>query len=161
MRERNVTQAGLRTMFEVPLFIRSGRSMEPTARAKEIHERVGPALEGIAMALSWVTDDVDRALASHDRQRRLVLAVPQFSALPALMAGSDVLATVPDYVGQAMAPVTGLRAEYAPLPLSSPDLSMAWRSTSHADPRECWLRSRSSSAKPQARATLVPGRCRQ
>lgn len=271
MRERNVTRAGerlflcqttvssalnrLRTMFDDPLFIRSGRAMEPTARAEEIHVRLGPALEGIALALScarefdprtseetfhvglcdeveyallprlmqqlrseapsitlvvrrvdsWqlpqllvagdislgigqaqelpasahcrslrpvqpmllradsaagpvsldefcrrphvavsalgkVTDDVDRALARHDRQRRVVLAVPQFSALPALLAGSDMLAIVPDYVAQAMARVEGLRAEYAPLPLSSPDLSMAWRGTSHADPRERWLR---------------------
>ncbi|WP_296234403.1 LysR family transcriptional regulator [Pseudomonas sp. UBA4617] len=271
MRERNVSRAGerlflcqstvssalnrLRTMFDDPLFIRIGRTMEPTARAKEIHVRLGPALEGIALALScargfdprtsdetfhvglcdevvcallprllqqlraeapnitlvvrrvdaWqlpqlllagdislgigqaqelpasahcrslrpvqpmllradsavgpvsldefcrrphvavstlgkVTDDVDGALASHDRQRRVVLAVPQFSALPALLAGSDMLAIVPDYVAQAMAPVAGLRAEYPPLPLSSPDLSMAWRGTSHADPRERWLR---------------------
>lgn len=271
MRERNVTRASerlflcqptvssalnrLRTMFDDPLFIRSGRTMEPTARAKEIHVRLGPALEGIALALSctrefdprsseetfhvglcdevecallprlmqqfraeapnitlvvrrvdaWqlpqlllagdislgigraqelpasahcrslrpvqpmllradsaagpvsldefcrrphvavstlgkVTDDVDGALASHDRQRRVVLAVPQFSALPALLAGSDMLAIVPDYVAQAMAPVAGLRAEHPPLPLSSPDLVMAWRGTSHADPRERWLR---------------------
>lgn len=272
MRERNVTRAGeqlflcqttissalgrLRTMFNDPLFIRTGRVMEPTARAEEIHVRLGPALEGIALALScarefdpriseetfhvglcdeveyallprlmqqlhaeapnitlvvrrvdpWqlpkllvagdislgigqaqelpasahcrslrsvqpmllradsaagpvsldefcrrphvavsalgkVTDDIDRALAHHDRQRRVVLAVPQFSALPALLAGSDMLAVVPDYVAQAMARVEGLRAEYPPLPLSSPDLSMAWRGTSHADPRERWLRS--------------------
>ncbi|AGI22841.1 LysR family transcriptional regulator [Pseudomonas sp. ATCC 13867] len=272
MRERNVTRAGerlflcqttvssalnrLRAMFDDPLFIRSGRAMEPTARAEEIHARLGPALDGIALALSctqefdprtseeifhvglcdeveyvllprlmqqlrteapnvtlvvrrvdaWqlpqllvagdislgigqaqelpasahcrslrpvqpmllradlsagpvsldefcrrphvavsaqgkMIDDIDRTLARHDRKRRVVLAVPQFSALPALLAGSDMLAIVPDYVAQVMARVEGLRAEYAPLPLSSPDLSMAWRGTSHADPRERWLRS--------------------
>ncbi|HBO3348594.1 LysR family transcriptional regulator [Pseudomonas aeruginosa] len=271
MRERNVTRAGeklflcqptissalgrLRAMFNDPLFIRTGRVMEPTSRAEEIHVRLGPALEGIALALScarefdprtseetfhvglcdeveyallprliqqlhaeapnitlvvrrvgpWqltkllvagdislgigqaqelpasahcrslrpvqpmllradsasspvsldefcrrphvtvsalgkVTDEVDRALARHDRQRRVVLAVPQFSALPALLADSDMLAIVPDYVAQAMVR-EGLRIEYAPLPLSSPDLSMAWRGTSHTDPRERWLRS--------------------
>jgi LysR family transcriptional activator of mexEF-oprN operon len=271
MHERNVTRAGerlflcqttisyalgrLRAMFNDPLFIRSGRVMEPTARAEEIHMRLGPALDGIAVALSstrefdpltsietfhvgfcdeveyvllprlmqhlrtaapnitlvvrradlWqlpqllvagdislgiglvqelpasahcrclrpvqpmllradsvsglisldefcrrphvtvtaqgqTTDGVDSALAHQGRQRRVVLAVPQVSALPALLAGSDMLAVVPDYVAQEMARVEGLRAEYAPLPLSSPDLSMAWRGTSHADPRERWLR---------------------
>ncbi|QIZ22677.1 Transcriptional regulator, LysR family (plasmid) [Pseudomonas putida] len=53
-------------------------------------------------ALGKVTDEVDRALARHDRQRRLVLAVPQFSALPALLADNDMLAIVPDYVAKAM-----------------------------------------------------------
>jgi LysR family transcriptional activator of mexEF-oprN operon len=68
MHERNVTRAGerlflcqttisyalgrLRAMFNDPLFIRSGRVMEPTARAEEIHMRLGPALDGIAVALS-------------------------------------------------------------------------------------------------------------
>ncbi|AZD15497.1 LysR substrate-binding domain-containing protein [Pseudomonas chlororaphis] len=271
MRERNVTRTGerlflcqasvsgalgrLRSMFDDPLFIRTGRVMEPTARAEEIHARLAPALEGIAHALScsqafdprtseasfhvglcddveyallpglikhlraeapnvtlvvhrvdqWqlpqllisgdisvgislaqdlpanarcrsvrpmqpmllradaaagpvtldefcrrphvlvstqgtASDDVDRALAGQGRRRRVVLAVPQFSALPALLESSDLLAIVPDYVAQAMVRLQGLRADYAPLPLSSPDLSMAWRGTSHADPRECWLR---------------------
>ena len=272
MRERNVTRAGerlflcqatvssalgrLRSMFNDPLFIRTGRVMEPTARAEEIHARLAPALEGIALALScsqafdprtsdasfhvglsddveyallprlmkhlrieapnvtlvvhrvdqWqlpqllvsgdisvgislardlpansrcrslrpmqsmllradaaagpvtldefcqrphvvvstqgnVSDNVDRILARHGRRRRVVLAVPQFSALPALLDSSDMLAIVPDYVAQEMVRLEGLRADYAPLPLPSPDLSMAWRGTSHADPRERWLRS--------------------
>ncbi|SCX65858.1 LysR family transcriptional regulator, mexEF-oprN operon transcriptional activator [Pseudomonas sp. NFACC32-1] len=271
MRERNVTRTGerlflgqatvssalnrLRTMFDDPLFIRTGRLMEPTARAEEIHVHLGPALESVALALScaqtfdprtseetfhvglcdeveyallpqlmqhlraeapnitlvvrrvdsWqlpqlliagdislgvgqaqelparahcrslrpvqpmllcadsagpmsldefcrrphvtvsalgkVTDHVDRALACHGRRRRVVLAVPQFSALPALLVDSDMLAVVPDYAAQAMARIHGLRAEYPPLQLSSPDLAMAWRGTSHADPRERWLRS--------------------
>jgi len=41
-------------------------------------------------ALGKVTDDVDRALASYNRQRRVVPAVPQFSALPALLVDSDM-----------------------------------------------------------------------
>jgi len=70
----------------------------------------------------------------------VVLTVPQFSVLPALLDSSDLLAIVPDYVAQAMVRLEGLRVDYAPLPLSSPDLSMAWRGASHADPRERWLR---------------------
>lgn len=289
MRERNVTRAGerlflcqatvssalgrLRSMFNDPLFIRTGRVMEPTARAEELHTRLAPALEGIALALScsqefdprtseasfhvglcddveyallpklmkhlrieapnvtlvvhrvdqWklaqslasgdisvgislaqdlpansrcrslrpmksmllradaatgpltldefcrrphvvvstqgsVSDDVDRVLARHDRQRRVVLAVPQFSALPALLDGSDMLAIVPDYVAQAMVRLEGLHADYVPLPLSTPDLSMAWRGASHADPRERWLRScfaRHLAQQPEAPVVLA------
>ncbi|OMQ32289.1 LysR family transcriptional regulator [Pseudomonas putida] len=272
MRERNVTRAGerlfvcqttissalgrLRSMFNDPLFIRTGGMMEPTARAEEIHARLAPALDSIAIALSCtqtfnpltsdqsfhvglsddveyallprlmkhlrdeapniilvvhrvdqrqlpqllasgeisvgislarelpasahckslrpmhpvllradavpgplalddfckrphvvvssmgnVIDDADHALGLVGRQRKVVLAVPQFSALPSLLAGSDMVAIVPDYVAQAMVRLEGIRAEFAPLELPTPDLSMAWRGAVHNDPGESWLRS--------------------
>ena len=275
MHERNVTRvseklflgqptissalARLRLMFDDPLFIRSGRLMEPTSRAREIFSNLSPALDGIAAALSrcqafepatseatfhvglcddveyallpellrrlrveapgttlvvrradqWqvsqllasgeislgisptlelpanarrktlrpirpvllradsqpgeltldefcrrphavvssmgnVIDDSDRALCLMGRQRRVVLTVPQFSALPMLLAESDMIAIVPDYVAQAMAVTTGMRAQAAPICLPQHALSMVWRGASHNDPGERWLRSRCS-----------------
>lgn len=275
MHERNVTRvseklflgqptissalARLRLMFDDPLFIRSGRLMEPTSRAREIFSNLSPALDGIAAALShcqafepatseatfhiglcddveyallpellrrlrveapgttlvvrradqWqvsqllasgeislgisptlelpanarrktlrpirpmllradsqpgeltleefcrrphavvssmgnVIDDSDRALCLMGRQRRVVLTVPQFSALPVLLAQSDMIAIVPDYVARAMAVVTGMRAQAAPICLPQHELSMVWRGASHNDPGERWLRSRCS-----------------
>lgn len=275
MHERNVTRvseklflgqptissalARLRLMFDDPLFIRSGRLMEPTSRAREIFSNLSPALDGIAAALSrcqafepatseatfhiglcddveyallpellrrlrveapgttlvvrradqWqvsqllasgeislgisptlelpanarrktlrpirpmllradsqpgeltldefcrrphaivssmgnVIDDSDRALCLMGRQRRVVLTVPQFSALPVLLAGSDMIAIVPDYVALAMAVLTGMRAQAAPICLPQHELSMVWRGASHNDPGERWLRSRCS-----------------
>lgn len=275
MHERNVTRvseklflgqptissalARLRLMFDDPLFIRSGRLMEPTSRAREIFSNLSPALDGIAAALSrcqafepatseatfhiglcddveyallpellrrlraeapgttlvvrradqWqvsqllasgeislgisptlelpanarrktlrpirpmllradsqpgeltldefcrrphavvssmgnVIDDSDRALCLMGRHRRVVLTVPQFSALPVLLAGSDMIAIVPDYVALAMAVVAGMRAQAAPICLPQHELSMVWRGASHNDPGERWLRSRCS-----------------
>lgn len=275
MHERNVTRvseklflgqptissalARLRLMFDDPLFIRSGRLMEPTSRAREIFSNLSPALDSIAAALSrcqafepatseatfhiglcddveyallpellrrlrveapgttlvvrradqWqvsqlltsgeislgisptlelpanarrktlrpirpmllradsqpgeltldefcrrphavvssmgnVIDDSDRALCLMGRQRRVVLTVPQFSALPVLLVGSDMIAIVPDYVALAMAVVAGMRAQAAPICLPQHELSMVWRGASHNDPGERWLRSRCS-----------------
>jgi LysR family transcriptional activator of mexEF-oprN operon len=275
MHERNVTRVGeklflgqpsvsnalarLRAMFDDPLFIRNGRSMEPTARAEELFQVLAPALDTIAVALSasvafdpitseatfhvGLADDVEYALmpplihrlrreapnirlvihrtdASHmpillsngdisvgisytgelpanakrkflrsvspmvvradasktplsldefcrrphatvscmahlsdntdaalrrlKRDRRAVLEVPQFSALPMLLTQSDLLAVVPDYVADAMAGNQGLSAEFAPLELPGFELSMVWRGVSHNDPGERWLRSRFS-----------------
>lgn len=286
MRERNVTRAGeklflcqttissslgrLRSMFNDPLFIRSGRVMEPTARAEEIHARLAPALDGIAVALSstqhfdpytsdttfhvGLADDVeyallpqlmrhvrheaphitlivhrvdqrklsqlltngeislgvsttlelpasahckslrpmrpmllradaaagpidldefcqrphvvvsslggaidyvDHALSLFGRQRRVVLTVTQCSTLSAFLAGSDLLAIVPDYVAAAMQGVDGLRAECAPLPLPVPELSMAWRGVTHNDSSESWLRSFFSRYLGQQQAASV------
>ncbi|WP_150768536.1 LysR family transcriptional regulator [Pseudomonas fluorescens] len=273
MHERNVSRVGeklflgqptisgalgrLRVLFDDPLFIRSGRVMEPTARAEEIFANLAPALDGIAAALSrcqsfdprtseatfhvGLSDDVEYALLprllrqlrieapnttlivrrvdqqqmsqrlvngdisvgiSHTldlpanarrkglrpirpmllrcdnrpgplgleefcrrphavvssmgnaadetdhvlhalgRQRKVVLTVPQFSALPGLLAQSDMLAIVPDYVAKAMASVAGMRVEPAPLQLPAHELSMVWRAAAHNDPGQRWLRAR-------------------
>ena len=72
MHERSVTRAAeklflgqpaisaalgrLRNLFNDPLFVRSGRSMEPTARAREIFALLTPALDSISSAVSRATD---------------------------------------------------------------------------------------------------------
>jgi LysR family transcriptional activator of mexEF-oprN operon len=262
----------LRVMFDDPLFIRSGRVMEPTSRAWEIFSNLTPALDNIALALSrcqafdpgtsdatfhiglsddveyallpgllcrlrveapnmnlvvrradhWqmpqllasggislgisytqelpanahrrslrpirpmllradsqpgelgldefcrrphavvssmgnVIDDADHALSQIGRQRRVVLTVPQFSALPVLLADNDMIAIVPDYVARAMSLVGDLRAEFAPLDLPQQELSLVWRGTTHNDPGERWLRSRCSTLLAE-QAELLSGR---
>ncbi|MCU1717105.1 LysR family transcriptional regulator [Pseudomonas sp. 5P_3.1_Bac2] len=46
----------LRTLFDDPLFVRTGRSMEPTARAMEITALLSPALDSISTAVSRAAD---------------------------------------------------------------------------------------------------------
>lgn len=94
--------------------------------------------------MSKLSDDTESALKRLNKERRVVLAVPQFSALPMLLAQSDLLAVVPDYIADSMAGHRGLLAEYAPLELPAFELSMVWRGVSHNDPGERWLRSRFS-----------------
>lgn len=98
----------------------------------------------VVSSMGNVIEDADRALHLLGRQRKVVLAVPQFSALPVLLAGSDTIAIVPDYVARAMSGSGGLRAEPVPIALSQQDLSMVWRGATHDDPSEHWLRSRCS-----------------
>ena len=286
MHERNVSRVGeklflgqptissalgrLRLMFDDPLFIRSGRLMEPTSRAEEIFSNLAPALDGIAAALSrcqafdpgtseatfhiglsddveyallptllrrlrieapnmtlvvrradhWqisqllasgeislgishtlelpanarrkglrpirpmllradsqsgelgldefccrphvvvssmgnVIEEADRALSHLGRQRKVVLTVPQFSALPMLLADSDMIAIVPDYIARSMAMIGGLRAEFAPLDLPEQELSMVWRGATHNDPGERWLRARCSAFLCEQDASLA------
>ncbi|MEE9098635.1 LysR family transcriptional regulator [Pseudomonas sp. QE6] len=273
MHERSVTRAAeklflgqpaisaalarLRSLFDDPLFVRTGRSMEPTARAQEIFGHLSPALDSISTALSraadfdpatskavfriGLSDDVefgllppllrrlrseapgitlvvrranyllmpqllasgeisvgvsytdelpanakrktlrrstwkvlradsipgaltlddycarphalvsyagdldgfvDQTLAEMDRKRQVVLAVPQFVGLAQLLAGTDIIATVPEYVAQALTASGGLRADEPPFPTRLADLSMVWRGAQDNDPAERWLRSR-------------------
>jgi LysR family transcriptional activator of mexEF-oprN operon len=109
----------------------------------------------VISSMGNVVDDSDRALGQLGRQRRVVLTVPQFSALPVLLAESDMIAIVPDYVALAMAGKDGLRAGFAPLALPQQELSMAWRSATHNDPGERWLRSRCSALLSEQAATPI------
>ncbi|AOE84956.1 LysR substrate-binding domain-containing protein [Pseudomonas sp. TCU-HL1] len=273
MHERSVTRAAeklflgqpaisaalarLRTLFDDPLFVRTGRSMEPSARAMEIFALLSPALDSISTAVSraadfnpatsnavfriGLSDDVefallpallrrlraeapgvvlvvrrtnyllmpnllasgeisvgvsytdelpanakrktlrrarpkllradsvpgalslddycerphalvsfagdlggfvDEELAKVGKTRKVVLAVPQFNGLGTLLAGTDLVAMVPDYTAAALTAAGGLRAEDPPMPTQAFELSMAWRGAQDNDPAERWLRSR-------------------
>ncbi|MBH3437538.1 MULTISPECIES: LysR family transcriptional regulator [Pseudomonas] len=85
---------------------------------------------------------IDDALATLGKQRRVVLAVPQFNGLGTLLTNTDLLATVPDYTAQVLASNGGLRIENPPLEVQSFELSMAWSGVHDNDPAERWLRSR-------------------
>lgn len=273
MHERSVTRAAeklflgqpaisaalsrLRGLFDDPLFVRTGRSMEPTARATEIFSLLSPALDSISTAVSrasefdpatsqavfriGLSDEVEFALlpsllkrlrseapgivlvvrrvnyilmpallASGEisvgvsytsdlpanakrkvlrrsrpqvlradtipgrlslddfcarphalvsfagdlsgfmdeyleklgRKRHVVLAVPQFNGLATLLAGTDIIATVPDYAAEVLTANGGVRAEDLPLESQTFELHMAWRGAQDNDPAERWLRSR-------------------
>lgn len=273
MHERSVTRAAeklflgqpaisaalarLRSLFDDPLFVRTGRSMEPTARAMEIAALLSPALDSISTAVSraaefhpatsnavfriGLSDDVEfgllpplikrlraeapgvvlvirrtnyllmpallasgeisvgvayteelpanakrkvlrrskpkllradsapGALSLDDycerphalvsfagdlsgfidvelekigRKRRVVIALPQFNGLGTLLAGTDIIATVPDYTAAALSAAGGVRAEELPIPAQTFELHMAWRGAQDNDPAERWLRSR-------------------
>ena len=89
-----------------------------------------------------VSGYADEWLAEIGRTRQVVLSVPQYSSLPALLAGTDLIASLPDYTAEAMA-ASGLLFK-EPFPFKTPtlDLSMVWLSHVDTDPAERWLRSR-------------------
>ncbi|PTQ72335.1 LysR family transcriptional regulator [Pseudomonas sp. GV071] len=89
-----------------------------------------------------VSGVVDEWLNDIGRKRQVVLSVPQFSALPALLAGTDLLASLPDYAANAMAASGQLFVEPMPFPTPTLDLAMVWLSIMDTDPAERWLRSR-------------------
>lgn len=85
---------------------------------------------------------VDRQLAELGRTRHIVLAIPQFTGLSTLLADTDIIATVPDYVATALTIHGGLREDDLPFEGASFELSMVWSGTQDNDPGEHWLRSR-------------------
>lgn len=272
MAERSVTRAGerlglsqpatsgalarLRETFRDPLFIRTGRSFEPTARALALMERLGPAMEALAeavapavpfepatdrrhfriacaddiaipllprlmpvlgaeaprctltvrrgdwktfpvqlekaevsTALGFMADDLpanakrrtvvnghfvvlradsdpspisldtycarphvlvtpagdlrgraDDALSALGRSRRVVLGLTDFALLPSVLAGTELVATVPDFVAETLAAQGGLRLDPTPFEPPPAIITMAWRGAVDGDPAEKWLR---------------------
>ncbi len=98
----------------------------------------------IVSSMGNVIDDSDRALCLMGRQRRVVLTVPQFSALPVLLAQERH----DSHCAGLRCPGDGGddRHEGASGSICLPqhELSMVWRGASHNDPGERWLRSRCS-----------------
>lgn len=86
--------------------------------------------------------NIDNDLARVGRTRRVVLAVPQFSGLRSILAGTQLLACVPDYAAAALIDGSQLRAEDAPFPIATSELSMVWGEVTDNDPAERWLRSK-------------------
>ncbi|KQQ56000.1 LysR family transcriptional regulator [Pseudomonas sp. Leaf127] len=87
-----------------------------------------------------LSGNIDLDLARVGRTRKVVLAVPQFNGLRALLAGSEMIATVPDYAACALVDGTRLRAEDPPFPIVPAELSMVWSGVHDNDPAERWLR---------------------
>lgn len=83
---------------------------------------------------------VDDWLREIGRSRDVVLSVPQFSSLPGLLAGTDLLACSPDFAAQALIGWGPVFTE--PLPFEHPpiELAMVWLTTTDKDPAEQWLR---------------------
>ncbi|MEQ8814492.1 MAG: LysR family transcriptional regulator [Thalassobaculum sp.] len=83
---------------------------------------------------------IDETLARLGVGRRIALSLASFAVLPAVLRGSGCLATVPDYLADALAGRAGLCA--GALPFESPDfdISIAWRLTADGDPAERLLR---------------------
>jgi len=89
-----------------------------------------------------LSGNIDLDLAKVGQARKVVVAVPQFSGLRALLAGTELIATVPDYAACALVEGCALRAEDPPFAIEPAELSMVWSGVHDNDPAERWLRSR-------------------
>ncbi|MBN8489146.1 MAG: LysR family transcriptional regulator, partial [Burkholderiales bacterium] len=83
---------------------------------------------------------VDEALARHGLRRRIRLSVPHFVAVGHLLAGTDLLATVPERLAESLAAPFGLVQQAVPAPLPSAAISLYWHARQHQDAANRWLR---------------------
>lgn len=84
---------------------------------------------------------IDNLLAARGLRRRLALQTPHFLTAPFLVAGSDLIATVPKRPAQAFRARLPLAVFRLPLLLPTFALRMLWHERTHTDPAHQWLRS--------------------
>ncbi len=82
---------------------------------------------------------VDAALRGMGLARKVRLVSPSFAGNLAVVAQTDLLATMPARLWAAGGPV-GLRAFDLPLAVPSYDYGMVWHARTDASPAHCWLR---------------------
>ena len=85
---------------------------------------------------------VDEALTRLGKSRRLKLVIPRFSALPMILPGSNLIATLPATLAAIYGRSNDLLVCDVPFDVPTIDVSMLWHATTFSDPAGAWLRSR-------------------
>lgn len=83
---------------------------------------------------------VDAALAKLGRKRRIGLSLSQMYAAPAVVASSDLVATLMSGVARRLTAGLRLHLFEPPLSLPSPKFVLAWHRRNDAHPAQRWLR---------------------
>src|SRR5215207_1820357 len=83
---------------------------------------------------------LDRILVDFGLKRRLALLVATYLAVPAALAASDLVATVPQGTARQIAAIADI--EIMPLPIDfSATVSLAWHRRTATEPAQLWFRS--------------------
>jgi DNA-binding transcriptional LysR family regulator len=110
-----------------------------------IRRRLGPDefLEAGHVAVvgpEFAADPVDDWLRKEGRSRNIVLTVPHYLQALRVVAGSDLIAVIPERLVRAHAEALGLEVLAVPLDVGTFDEYQLHPVTSHADPGSVWLR---------------------
>ncbi len=116
------------------------RQDHPTIRGRLTAKRFLDATHAVAEAAGTGHYIVAAQLARLGVQRRIGLRIPNFLALPTIVASSDMIATVPEPLAAASLPA--LRLRVMPHPIAFPKLSIRqfWHERYNDDPANRWLR---------------------
>lgn len=107
----------------------------------------GMTLEAFKLAPHAVADSsgmahwiVDREMEKRGIRRTIGLVVPEFLALPFVIPGSEMVATVPSRVADRFAQLLPIKTMALPIELAAYDVMMFWHDRAHTDAANQWLR---------------------
>ncbi|MGE0313656.1 MAG: LysR family transcriptional regulator [Lautropia sp.] len=80
------------------------------------------------------------ALVRHRIARRVLLELPGFLGLAAIVSTTDLVATLPRHIGETLAAGGGLKVHDCPVPVPPFTVKQHWHTRYHHDPGNRWLR---------------------
>jgi DNA-binding transcriptional LysR family regulator len=83
---------------------------------------------------------LERTLAEHGVEENVALRVPHFVVVPLIVAGTDLIVSVPSRVAEASARLAKVRVHPLPIPIPSFDVSLYWHARVENDAANRWLR---------------------
>jgi LysR family transcriptional regulator, mexEF-oprN operon transcriptional activator len=83
---------------------------------------------------------VDIALAKQGKSRRVVIGISNFATLLSVLPDSDMISTVPDFVGTKLLALGNLAIDPLPFAMKPVANALVWRVTVDRDPAEIWFR---------------------
>ena len=83
---------------------------------------------------------MDASISSRRVRRRVVLVLPSFLGLGAIISTTDLIATLPRHIGETLAKANGLSVFPCPFPIPSFTVKQHWHERYHHDAGNKWLR---------------------
>ncbi|KTT63521.1 LysR family transcriptional regulator [Pseudomonas oryzihabitans] len=83
---------------------------------------------------------LEAALVRAEVQRRIVLELPGFLGVGAVVGNSDLIVTLPRHIGTTLATTYGLKLHKCPVPIEAFAVKQHWHARYHQDAGNRWLR---------------------
>jgi DNA-binding transcriptional LysR family regulator len=83
---------------------------------------------------------LERTLADHGVEENVALRVPHFVVVPLIVAGTDLIVSLPSRVAEASARLVKVKVHPLPIPIPSFDVSLYWHARVENDAANRWLR---------------------
>jgi DNA-binding transcriptional LysR family regulator len=85
-------------------------------------------------------ETIERALTSRKLSARIAMQISHFHSVLPLIASSDLIATIPVRLAQAMGQFANIKVLPVPIPLPKIRVSLYWHERFHREPGNAWLR---------------------
>jgi DNA-binding transcriptional LysR family regulator len=94
----------------------------------------------VAIAAGTGAQLLDQALAREHVERRIVLELPGFLGLGAIIQTTDLIATLPRHIGETLARANDLAVHACPIPVDGFAVRQHWHARYHHEAGNRWLR---------------------
>ncbi|MGD9944406.1 MAG: LysR family transcriptional regulator [Burkholderiaceae bacterium] len=89
---------------------------------------------------SWASRFIDDAMRRRNKTLKITMIVPSHLTIGCIVAGSDLLATLPVSIARTLADQLPLAMIAPPFEIPARRVCMYWHERAHRDPRQLWLR---------------------